>query len=204
MKTDFESPLTPGYAGYCADLALDEAATQGVAQALKQAIGSLKGQLLAGQISSNAGLFHALRRLGQLQDMHNRLTGGDEDIEYLFSDDGECSHYVAGFLGDLSGVTDTHGQPLRVGDTVTMLRDGEPYEQMIILNHKGRSRLSQEHLNRHGAVFQTPFTEAGIMTAQRYSYPIIERRSCLTAYYLAQKQARAPAKQPHKTGSQAR
>lgn len=84
MKPDFESPLALGCAGYCADLTLDEAATQGVAQALKQAIGSLKGQLLAGQISSNAELFHALRRLGQLQDMHNRLTGGDEDIEYLF------------------------------------------------------------------------------------------------------------------------
>ena len=29
------------------------------------------------------------------------------------------------------------------------------------------------------------------MTAQRYSYPIIERQSCLTAYYPAQKRARA-------------
>ena len=46
---------------------------------------------------------------------------------------------------------------------VTMLRGGEPYEQMIILNHKRKSQLSQEHLNRHGAVFQPPFTEAGIM-----------------------------------------
>lgn len=125
-------------------------------------------------------------------------------IEYLFSDDGECSRYVAGFLGALSDVTDIHGQALRVGDTVTMLCDGEPYEQMIILNHRGKSQLSQEHLNRHGAVFQTPFTEAGIMTAQRYSYSIIERQSCLTAYYLAQKRARTPAKQPHKAEGQTR
>lgn len=204
MKTDFESPLTPGYAGYSADLALDESVIQGVAEALNQAIDSLKGQLLAGQISSNAGLFHALRRLGQLQDMHNRLTGRDQDIEYLFSDDGECSCHVAGFLGDLSDVTDTHGHPLRVGDTVLMLHDGEPYEQMIILDHKGKSQLSQEHLDRHEAIFQTPFSEAGIMTAQRYSYSTIERQSCLTAYYLAQKQARVPVKQPHKIESQAR
>lgn len=107
-------------------------------------------------------------------------------------------------MGDLSDVTDIHGQPLRVGNTVTMLRDGAPDEQIIILNHKGKSQLSREHLNRHGAVFQTPFTEAGIMIAQRYSYPIIERQSCLTAYYLAQKRARAPAKQPHKTEGQTR
>lgn len=88
---------------------------------------------------------------------------GNRGIEYLFSDDGECSRYVAGFLGDLSDVKDIHGQPLCVGNMVTMLRGGEPYEQMIILNHKGKSQLSQEHLNRHGAVFQPPFTEAGIM-----------------------------------------
>lgn len=129
---------------------------------------------------------------------------GNRGIEYLFSDDGKYSRYVAGFLGDLSDVKDIHGQPLCVGNMVTMLRGGEPYEQMIILNHKGKSQLSQEHLNRHGAVFQPPFTEAGIMTAQRYSYPIIECQSCLTAYYPAQKLARAPAKQPQKTEGQTR
>ena len=73
---------------------------------------------------------------------------GNRGIEYLFSDDGKYSRYVAGFLGDLSDVKDIHSQP---------------YEQMIILNHKRKSQLSQEHLNRHGAVFQPPFTEAGIM-----------------------------------------
>ena len=88
---------------------------------------------------------------------------GNRGIEYLFSDDGKYSRYVAGFLGDLSDVKDIHSQPLCVGNMVTMLRGGEPYEQMIILNHKRKSQLSQEHLNRHGAVFQPPFTEAGIM-----------------------------------------
>lgn len=80
---------------------------------------------------------------------------GNRGIEYLFSDDGKYSRYVAGFLGDLSDVKDIHSQPLCVGNMVTMLRGGEPYEQMIILNHKRKSQLSQEHLNRHGAVFQT-------------------------------------------------
>ena len=86
---------------------------------------------------------------------------GNRGIEYLFSDDGKCSRYVAGFLGDLSDVKDIHSQPLCVGNMVTMLRSGEPYEQMII-------------------------------------------QSCLTAYYLAQKRARAPAKQPQKTEGQTR
>lgn len=55
---------------------------------------------------------------------------GNRGIEYLFSDDGECSRYVAGFGGDLSDVKDIHGQPLCVGNMVTMLRGGEPYEQI--------------------------------------------------------------------------
>ena len=58
---------------------------------------------------------------------------GNRGIEYLFSDDGKCSRYVAGFWGDLSDVKDIHGQPLCVGNMVTMLHSGEPYEQMIIL-----------------------------------------------------------------------
>ena len=37
---------------------------------------------------------------------------GNRGIEYLFSDDGKCSRYVAGFWGDLSDVKDIHGQPL--------------------------------------------------------------------------------------------
>lgn len=61
---------------------------------------------------------------------------GNRGIEYLFSDDGKCSRYVAGFLGDLSDVKDIHSQPLCVGNMVTMLRSGEPYEQMIILKGK--------------------------------------------------------------------
>lgn len=61
---------------------------------------------------------------------------GNRGIEYLFSDDGKCSRYVAGFWGDLSDVKDIHGQPLCVGNMVTMLHSGEPYEQMIILKGK--------------------------------------------------------------------
>ena len=56
---------------------------------------------------------------------------GNRGIEYLFSDDGKYSRYVAGFLGDLSDVKDIHSQPLCVGNMVTMLRGGEDRKSVV-------------------------------------------------------------------------
>ena len=122
---------------------------------------------------------------------------GNRGIEYLFSDDGKYSRYVAGFLGDLSDVKDIHSQPLCVGNMVTMLRSGEPYEQMIILKGKIPALTGAPEPSWCG--FPAPIYRGG-----HHAYPIIERQSCLTAYYLAQKRARAPAKQPQKTEGQTR
>ena len=86
---------------------------------------------------------------------------GNRGIEYLFSDDGKYSRYVAGFLGDLSDVKDIHSQPLCVGNMVTMLHSGEPYEQMIILKGKIPALTGAPEPSWCG--FPDPFTEAGIM-----------------------------------------
>lgn len=195
---DFDSPLDPGYKGHQPDLKQDAETLRPVLEALDQVIVSLKGQLIFSRMNSDSGMYHGLCRLGQLQDMRNRLTGERKDIEYIFSDNSECSRYVAGFLGDPSDVVDTNGRLLHVGDTVMAHHNGETHEQMIILGPKGRSQLPQEWLDSRKAVFQTDFREADIETASGYSWPTIERRSCLEDYFAAQERARMPARQSKK------
>lgn len=201
---DFESPLDPGCQGHQPDLKQDAKTVRPVIEVLDRAIISLKDQLMFSRMNSESGMYHGLCRLGQLQDMRNRLTGERQDIEYILSDDGECSRYVAGFLGDSSDVGDIHGRPLRVGDTVMAYHNGEAHEQMIILGPKGRSQLPQEWLDSRNAVFQTDFREADIETARRYSYPSIDRRSCLEDYFMAHDRAKAPVRQPQKAAREER
>lgn len=195
---DFDSPLDPGYMGHQPDLERDAATVKIVVESLDQAIRELKRQVIGGPMNSDSGMYHTLCRLGQFQDMHNRLTGEWQDIEYIFSDDGECSRYVAGFLGDPTDVKDAHGRPLRVGDTIMAHSNGQSHEQMIILGPKSCSQLPQEWLDSRKAMFHADFREADIDTARRYSWPSIERRSCLEDYFAAQERAKTPARQPRK------
>ena len=105
--TDFETTLDPRFTMYAGDIAADKKAVEGVPAAIDLAVDRLKELLRRNAFDSNAGMYHALRRIGQLLDMRKRLTGEHKNVEYLLFDDGESSLYVAGFIGDAAGVFDS-------------------------------------------------------------------------------------------------
>ena len=188
---DFETALDPGCEMYAHDITADKSLTGEVTAAIDLSVDRMKDLLRRNAFDSNAGMLHALCRIGQLLEMKNRLTGEKTDLEYLLCDDNECLFYVAGFIGDPAGVSDVNGTPLRVGDTVMCQAGSETYEQMIILGATGCSALSQDWLEGKRAVFRTDCAESDIAAAQRYSYPSIGRRSCLKDYHAGRERQQA-------------
>ena len=192
--TEFDTALDPNYAMYARDIAVDTEAVTGVAAALGQAIDLLKDKLRRDALDSNAGTFHALCRIGQLLDMRNRLTGEYQDIEYLYSDNGEFYRYVAGFVGESAGVFDAQGRPLCVGDTVATTYQGRTQERMIILSSDGKSLLTQGWINDQDAVFWKDFAEADIRAANINPCCTVRLGSCLKDYHDAKERQQAKKK----------
>ena len=189
--TEFSTALDPNDRMYARDLAVDTEAVTGAAAALGQAIDLLKDKLRRNVLDSNAGMDHALCRLGQLLDMRNRLTGEYQDIEYLYSDDGEFFRYVAGFVGESAGVFDSQGRPLCVGDTVATTYQGWTQERMIILSSDGKSLLTQGWINDQDAVFWKDFAEADIRAANINPCCTVRLGSCLKDYHDAKERQQA-------------
>lgn len=69
---------------------------------------------------TNADTFDELEKIGQLLSEKNALTGLDEDVSYLYLDDGEWFREVKDFVGDDSGMHDCMGATLKIGDTVSL------------------------------------------------------------------------------------
>lgn len=192
--TDFETALDPRFTMDAGDIAADKKAVEGVPTAIDLAVDHLKDLLRRNAFDSNAGMYHALHRIGQLLDMRRRLTGEHKNVEYLLFDDGESSLYVAGFIGDAAGVFDAQGRPLLVGDVVAGSIREQEVKRMVILNAKGEPVLSQEWLDQHDAVFVQDFSVAGVRWANQHPGYTVRSGGCLKDYHTAQNRQRRQEK----------
>ena len=129
---------------------------------------------------SNAATFAKLDELGQLIHGKNEITGMDEDIQYLYVDNGEFFCHVAGFIGDEAHVKDSKGQALCVGDIVSTA-DG--WERMVFLSEKGTPILDQKYLSGCGAVRKKTFQELDLSAARCAAFSVT-LNSCLKRYQM--------------------
>ena len=87
---------------------------------------------------TNADTFDELEKIGELLSEKNSITGLDEDVSYLYLDDGEWFREVKGFVGDDSGMQDCAGTALKIGDTVLLngyprlVMEGMPSQKTIL------------------------------------------------------------------------
>lgn len=86
---------------------------------------------------SNRETHAELKAIGELLTEKNELTGLNEDVQYLYIDDGEWYRAVEGFVGDYSGTTDCNGVRLKIGDTVSL--DGFP--RVILKNMPSQNAI---------------------------------------------------------------
>lgn len=184
--TDFETALDPRFTMYAGDIAADKKAVEGVPAAIDLAVDRLKELLRRNAFDSNAGMYHALHRIGQLLDMRNRLTGEHKNEIYLIFDDAGHSCHVSGFVGDPAGVFDSQGRPLQVGDIVAGSVREQEVKRMVILNARGESMLSREWIDQHDAVFVQDFSAARVQETNRYPGCRIWCHGCLKEYHAAQ------------------
>lgn len=136
---------------------------------------------------SNAATFAKLDELGRLIHGKNEITGLDEDIQYLYVDNGEFLYHVAGFIGDEADVKDSKGRALCVGDIVSTT-DG--WERMVFLSEKGTPILDQKYLSGCGAVRKKTFQELDLSAARCAGFSVT-LNSCLKRYQQRSEQADA-------------
>lgn len=142
----------------------------------------LKSKIVGNQRLSNTQTQRMINEIGRLLNENNRRSGANEDVRYLYSDDGEFSRHVAGFVGDKTDTVDQRGLPLHVGDTVANTVDGKTNERMVILGSSGRPVLDQKWLNEHHAVKVESFVELDLKSANINPGETITAHSCVEEY----------------------
>jgi len=121
---------------------------------------------------TNADTFDELERIGELLSEKNVLTGLDEDVSYLYLDDGEWFREVKGFVGDESGMHDCMGTALKIGDTVSM----NGYPRLVM-----QDMPSQKTLLECGCKKIKDCSEMDIQDAFSCAFTV-SLRSCLEDY----------------------
>lgn len=124
------------------------------------------------KFKSNSDTSEKLEQIGKLLSEKNELTGLQEDIQYLYMDDGEWYRRVVGFLGDDSGTTDFAGTPLKIGDTVSL--KGFPRIVMADLP-------SQKTINECQALKTKDYSKMDIRDAYSFAFTV-SLHSCLDDY----------------------
>ena len=143
------------------------------ADSLSKEIDRLKTQLIdPRKFKSNSDISEKLEQIGNLLSEKNELTGLQEDMQYLFYDDGEWYRRVVGFLGDDSGTTDFAGTPLKIGDTVSL--KGYPRIVMVDLP-------TQATINEYQALKIKDYSEMDIHDAFCVAFTV-SLHSCLDDY----------------------
>ena len=147
-------------------------------ETLTKSINIAKAELLSEQrYMSNSDTYDTLTRIGELVSERNDLTGEIDDVKYFYVDDGEWYRVVAGFIGDDAERTDVNGVPLKIGDTVGLLKENGIYYPRLILS----VFLSQEDLNKEMAVKLKDCTNIDIKDAFNAAYTV-SLESCLEMY----------------------
>lgn len=146
-------------------------------------IDAAKAELHDQRHLTNAATYQKLAELGELIAGKNEISGLKQDIEYLYSDDGEFSRCVAGFIGDESPLVDANGQRLLVGDSVCY--PDTNWERMVIFGMDGSPMLHQEDLLKRGAVKSCSCWELNMETACCAVFTVTHE-SCLKDYKLYQ------------------
>lgn len=121
---------------------------------------------------TNADTFDELERIGELLSEKNALTGLDEDVSYLYLDDGEWFREVKGFVGDDSGMHDCMGTALKIGDTVSL----NGYPRLIM-----QDMPSQKTLLECGCEKIKDYSELDIQDASACAFTV-SLRSCSEDY----------------------
>jgi len=121
---------------------------------------------------TNADTFDELERIGELLSEKNVLTGLDEDVSYLYLDDGEWFREVKGFVGDESGMHDCMGTALKIGDTVSL----NGYPRLVM-----QDMPSQKTLLECGCKKIKDCSEMDIQDAFSCAFTV-SLRSCLEDY----------------------
>lgn len=137
--TNFETDLDPRFTMYAGDIAADKKAVERVPAAIDLAVDRLKELLRHDAFDSDAGMYHALHRIGQLLDMRNRLTGEHKNGIYLIFEDAGHSCHVSGSVGDPAGVFNSQGRPLLVGDIAAGSVREREVNRMVILRTQRES-----------------------------------------------------------------
>lgn len=118
---------------------------------------------------TNADTFDELEKIGELASEKNALTGLDEDVAYLYLDDGEWFREVKGFVGDDSGMQDCAGTALKIGDTVML----NGYPRLIM-----HQMPSQKTILDCGCEKIRDYSELDIQDAAACAFTV-SLRSCL-------------------------
>jgi len=121
---------------------------------------------------TNADTFDELERIGELLSEKNALTGLDEDVSYLYLDDGEWFREVKGFVGDDSGMHDCMGTALKIGDTVSL----NGYPRLVM-----QDMPSQKTLLECGCEKIKNYSELDIRDASACAFTVT-LRSCSEDY----------------------
>lgn len=121
---------------------------------------------------TNADTFDELERIGELLSEKNALTGLDEDVSYLYLDDGEWFREVKGFVGDDSGMHDCMGTALKIGDTVSL----NGYPRLVM-----QDMPSQKTLLECGCEKIKDYSELDIQDASACAFTVT-LRSCSEDY----------------------
>ena len=140
---------------------------------LNEEIAQLKKHLTEQSATmTNANTFDELERIGELVSEKNALTGLEEDVSYLYLDDGEWFREVKGFVGDDSGMQDCAGTALKIGDTVLL----NGYPRLIM-----HQMPSQKTILDCGCEKIKDYSELDIQDASACAFTV-SLRSCLDDY----------------------
>lgn len=121
---------------------------------------------------TNADTFDGLERIGELLSEKNALTGLNEDVSYLYLDDGEWFREVKGLVGEDSGMHDCTGTKLKIGDTVSL----NGYPRLVM-----QDMPSQKTLLECGCKKIKDCSEIDIQDAFSCAFTV-SLRSCLEDY----------------------